>query len=144
MEWNSDAKNFLGVGFKFPIQVDRNTGRVKTSSFEEDIKEAILIILKTRKGQRVMRPDFGCDIYDYVFQSMDYNTISKMEHTVYEALALWEPRIRDVKVSIDAEMEQEGQILVHIDYVVRNTNNPYNLVYPFYIEEGLGAGEDGT
>lgn len=135
-EW---TKGFLGTGFAFPIQVDEATGRMKTVSLEEDIAQAIHIILMTRKGERVMRPDFGCDIYDYAFGTMDYTTLVQMEHAVREALMLWEPRITDVQVQINDEQEQEGCLLIEISYVVRSTNNPFNLVYPYYINEGMGA-----
>ena len=133
--------SFLGRGFKFPIQVDEVTGRFKMSSYEEDIQESIWIILNTRPGERIMRPEFGCRIYDYVFESMNYTVISAMTEAVREALLVWEPRIDNVEVEIDQERIFEGIAEIHIHYVVRSTNNPYNLVYPFYLSEGLGAGE---
>lgn len=133
------TKGFLGTGFSFPIEVDETTGLMKTVSMEEDIVQAIHIILTTRKGERVMRPDFGCDIYDYAFGTMDYTTLIQMEQAVQEALTIWEPRITDVEVQINDEQEQEGCLLIEISYVVRSTNNPFNLVYPYYINEGMGA-----
>ncbi len=135
-----DPKSFLGVGFKFPIQVDENTGRMKTSSYEEDIMEAIRIILSTRRGERIRNPEFGCGIYDYAFDTMDYTTLSRMQREVERALVLWEPRIEDTKVRLETEPE-EGLIRIHISYVVRTTNNPFNMVYPFYVNEGIGGGE---
>lgn len=133
-----DVNAFLGKGFKFPIQVDEITGKMKTSSYEEDIKEAIYIILMTKKGERVMNPDFGCGAYEYVFDTMDYTTLSMMEREVREALTLWEPRITDLEVNLEVDETQEGCVQVKIDYTVRSTNNPYNLVFPFYINEGFG------
>lgn len=133
------TKSFLGTGFSFPIEVEEATGRMKTVSLEEDIAQAIRIILMTRKGERVMHPDFGCDIYDYAFDTMDYTTQVQMEQAVREALMVWEPRIINVEVHINAEQEKEGVLLIEISYVVRSTNNPFNLVYPYYINEGMGA-----
>lgn len=133
------VRGFLGVGFHFPIEVDEATGKMKMVSLEEDIVQAIRIILMTRKGERVMRPDFGCDIYDYAFDTMDYTTLVQMEHAVREALIRWEPRITDIEVRINDEQEQEGVLLIEISYTVRSTNNPFNLVYPYYINEGMGA-----
>ncbi len=133
------TKAFLGTGFHFPIEVDEATGRMKTVSLEEDIAQAIRIILMTRKGERVMRPEFGCDIYDYAFDTMDYTTLFQMEQAVREALMIWEPRIIEVEVHINNEQETEGMLLIEISYVVRSTNNPFNLVYPYYINEGMGA-----
>lgn len=136
-EWER-ARGFLGRGFGFPIEVDEATGKMKTVSLEEDIEQAIRIILMTRKGERVMRPDFGCDIHDFAFDTMDYTTLVQMEQTVRQALMIWEPRITDVDVKIQDERE-DGLLLIGISYVVRSTNNPFNLVYPYYINEGMGA-----
>lgn len=136
MNDNGFEKSFLGRGFRFPITADSVTGKIETVSYEEDIKQAIYIILMTRKGERVMRPEFGCGIHEFAFGSMDYTTLSLMEKSVTEALILWEPRIRDAEVEIGLDEQDSGRLLVNINYVVRSTNNPYNLVYPFYINEG--------
>ena len=137
MEQN-DPKAFLGCGFKFPIQADENTGRIMTSSYEEDIKEAVRIILSTRKGERIRNPGFGCGIYDYAFGTLDFTTVSAIRHEVEKALVMWEPRIEDIEVTVDAGQE-EGVVLIGIRYVVRSTNNPFNLVFPYYLNEGYGG-----
>ncbi len=134
MEQNN-PKAFLGVGFAFPIQADKNTGRMKTSSYEEDIKEAIRIILSTRKGERIRNPGFGCGIYDHAFDTMDFTTLSAIKHEVEMALVSWEPRIEDIEVSVHEEAK-EGVLLIEVGYVVRSTNSPYNMVFPYYIREG--------
>jgi len=126
---------FLGRGFAFPPGVDPVTGEMRTAEYEEDIRQAIYLILMTRKGERVMRPEFGCSIHDYAFDTMDYETMSRIEEVVEEALVLWEPRIRDIEVT--AQRAEAGKLNIGISYVVRSTNNPYNLVYPFYLSEGL-------
>lgn len=128
--------DFLGKGFGFPVGLDPISGRIRTAGQEEDIKQAIYLILMTRKGERLMRPEFGCGIHDFAFAAMDYGTISQMEDSVKEALILWEPRIRDVEVEIQPQ-ETAGKLSISISYVVRSTNNPYNLVYPFYLNEGI-------
>ncbi len=127
-------KNFLGRGWKFPIQVTYE-GKIAESSYEEDIKEAILIILSTSKGERVMRPDFGCGIHDFVFASVNTATITLIEKTVREALITWEPRIELMSINIDTKEISNGKLLINIDYRIRNTNNRFNLVYPFYLKE---------
>lgn len=129
------AKDFLGHGWKFPVDVD-STGIIKESSYEEDIREAIWIILGTSRGERVMRPDFGCGIYDFVFDLINISTIGMIETSVREALILWEPRIEVNKVNISTKKAEEGKLLISIDYRVRSTNNEFNLVYPFYLGEG--------
>lgn len=130
-------KNFLGTGFGFPIKVDKNTGKIYEVSAEEDIKQAIYIIIMTAKGERIMRPDFGCDIHKYVFETLDFTTLSQMESAIKEALILFEPRIVNLEISVVQDKNEGGKVLINISYVVRQTNNPYNLVYPFYINEGM-------
>lgn len=137
---DSLQKKFLGTGFQFPIQVDENTGRMKTVSLEEDIKESIRIILMTKKGERKRRQEFGCGINDYAFETLDYMTVSAMKREIVQALIQWEPRIEDIDVSILTEQEEAGKAQIEIAYLVRSTNNPYNLVFPYYINEGFGRG----
>jgi len=129
------AREFLGRGWKFPVGVD-SKGRIDMSEYEQDIREAIWLILSTAKGERVMRPDFGCGIHDFVFASVNTSNIGLMESSVREALTIWEPRIELKDVSVSTERASEGQLLVSIDYRVRSTNNEFNLVYPFYLTEG--------
>ena len=133
-----NPKQFLGTGIKFPVQIDKASGRMMTSSYEEDIKEAIWIILMTKKGERIRNPEFGCGIYEYVFETLDYQTLKRMQRSVEEALLLWEPRIINVEVTVTVPNAQEGMVNIEIAYVVRATNNPFNLVFPFYINEGYG------
>jgi uncharacterized protein len=128
------AKEFLGKGWKFPVNVDLD-GKISMSEYETDIKEAIRIILGTAKGERLMHPDFGCGIHDFVFSPLNTATLSLVENTVREGLTLWEPRIELIKVEVIPEESAEGKLLVSIDYQVRVTNNRFNLVYPFYLKE---------
>jgi phage baseplate assembly protein W len=128
------AKGFLGEGWKFPVRVDEVTGRFATAQYEEDIQEAIRIIIMTRKGERIMRPDFGCSLQDYLFDGMDYSTSVRMSAEISHALVMWEPRITEVEVSVELD---EGRLLINVAYVVRATNNPFNLVYPYYLTEGM-------
>lgn len=135
-----NPKAFLGVGFAFPIQPDKNTGRMQTAAYEEDIKEAIRIILSTRKGERIRNPSFGCGIYNYAFDIMDFTTLSAVKHEIELALVAWEPRIEDIRVTVHEEADA-GRLLIEVGYVVRSTNSPYNMVFPYYIQEGYLKGE---
>lgn len=137
VERRETSKDFLGVGFQFPIQVEENTGRMKIVSYEEDIKEAIWIILSTRKGERIYQPYFGCGIHNYAFETLDYTTVSAMKREIEKALVQWEPRIEEIEVRIKT-VPEKGKVEIFIDYVVRSTNNPYNLVFPYYMNEGFG------
>lgn len=137
MEDGNWARDFLGKGWKFPVGVDPATGRVLSASSEEDIQEAVRMILLTGKGERMMRPEFGCNLRGFAFDHMDYTTQTQMEREAQEALIRWEPRITDVQVRMEQDPGEDGRLLIHVSYVVRATNNPYNLVYPYYINEGL-------
>lgn len=130
------GKSFLGRGWKFPVVVDPATGRIAMSEFEDDIAEAVRIILYTAKGERVMRPDFGCGIHEFVFETTDPTTLSLMEASVEEAITRWEPRVHEVDVKITQEQHDEGKLHISVSYRVRTTNNLYNQVYPFYMHEG--------
>ncbi|MGI6778039.1 MAG: GPW/gp25 family protein [Acetivibrionales bacterium] len=136
------GKGFLGKGWKFPVQVDRKTGRIMMSEHEEDIKESIRIIIMTYHGERVMRSSFGTKAKDYVFNTNELEYLTLMESDIEKALLKWEPRIRDLKVEVEADKGDSSRLLVNISYVVRSTNNAYNMVYPFYLFEGLKDVED--
>ncbi len=131
------SKEFLGTGWKYPVRVD-DQEKIAISRYEEDIKEAIWIILGTAKGERLMRHDFGCGIHEYVFSSMNTLNLHLIENTVREALILWEPRIELLGVKADTSYANVGKLIINIDYRVRATNTQYNLVYPFYLKEGVG------
>ena len=129
------AEKFLGTGWAFPVQPDEETGGICMSGQDQDIREALLVILGTRKGERVMRPDFGCGIHDFVFSVVNTSTLALIETSVREALTLWEPRIEVSDVNISTEKVDEGLLNIDIAYKVRTTNNRFNLVYPFYLTE---------
>ena len=130
------SASFLGRGWKFPIAVDATTGRFLLSEGEDDIAEAIRIILMTSRGERVMRPDFGCGLRDFVFGTTDETTLRLLETDITQAITVWEPRVRDVEVTTKLDPSQPGKLSIGIAYVVRSTNNLFNQVYPFYLEEG--------
>ncbi len=128
------AREFLGRGWKFPVRPD-SRGRIAISQYEEDVKEAIEIILSTSRGERAMRPDFGCGIYDFVFATPNAAIRGMMEEKVKDALVRWEPRIQVKEVEIHEQSSDDGKVHISISYLVRATNNEFNLVYPFYLKE---------
>jgi phage baseplate assembly protein W len=129
-----EDKAFLGKGWAFPVQPDA-AGEVALSAYEEDIRQAIHIILGTAQGERVMRPDFGAGLQTLVFEPMNTTTMALVRHRVEEALIIWEPRIDNVSVQVCAA-HPHGRLTIEIRYRVRATNTFYNLVYPFYLLEG--------
>ena len=130
------SKEFLGVGWKFPVNVGKD-GIFEISKYEEDIEEAIMIILGTSKGERVMRPDFGCDLHEYVFDVIDMQTIGRIKSSVIEALTTWEPRIEIITLDVSTKDVDNGKLIILLDYRILSTNNRRNFVYDFYLKEGI-------
>jgi Bacteriophage baseplate protein W len=129
------GREFLGTGWAFPVGIGAETGLINRVSYEEDIKQSIRIILSTAKGERVMRPDFGCGIHDLVFAAVTTQLVAQIETTVREALRTYEARIDVRRVEVDISGLSQGHLDVVIDYEVRATNQPGNFVYPFYFQE---------
>jgi uncharacterized protein len=123
--------DFLGSGWAFPVDVDAR-GRVALAHRERDIEQAIRIILLTPKGQRVMRPEFGCQVHDLVFAPNDATTAGLAEYYVREALAMWEPRIDVVAVRAVPDERQPERLLIELVYDIKATHDRRSLVFPFY------------
>lgn len=128
------SRAFLGVGWKFPIQVTPRGG-LALSLYEQRVEESLYLILSTAKGERVMLPDFGCGIHDLVFQVNDARTRSVVVQQVRDALTKYEPRIDVLDVSADSSPDQPNLLLIRVNYRIRTNNAIGNLVYPFYIQE---------
>lgn len=126
------SKPFLGVGWGFPLTLDE-LGFFNHAEYEESVRQSIWIILGTAKGERVMRPDFGCGIYDLVFEINSASTAGRVTQAIRQALLLFEPRIDVLDIQVQAA-EGGEVLLISIDYEVRATNNAFNLVYPFYLD----------
>ncbi|HEU4785293.1 MAG TPA: GPW/gp25 family protein [Ktedonobacterales bacterium] len=124
-------RDFLGVGWAFPVGVDAR-GRIALARQERDIEEAIRIILLTPKGQRVMRPEFGCQIHDLMFAPNDATTAGLAAYYVEEALGMWEPRIHLKEVNARPDPENQGRLLIDMSYEVKATHDSRSLVFPFY------------
>jgi phage baseplate assembly protein W len=136
------GKEILGVGWSFPVRVDRRltneasapyrgSGGIALARHEEDIQQAIRIILATSKGERRMRPNFGCDIHTLVFAPANEATFSLMRYYVQDALRMWEPRIEVREVLIESD-PREGTVNILLNYEIRATKDERSLVYPFY------------
>jgi hypothetical protein len=122
----------IGSGLAFPLQVDRRGG-IALAHDEQDIDQAIQLILGTAPGERPMRPEFGCGVHDFVFDTIDAGTVGRMEEAIRAALGRWEPRIEVRSVGFDVTHAVEGLLTIDIGFTVRATNTDRNLVYPFYV-----------
>lgn len=124
--------SFVGRGFAWPMVVD-HTGSIKLTDSAEDIDRSIRIVLVTAPGERLMRPQFGCRIWDLLFEPVTPNLLGLIAEAVRDALAQWEPRIDLDAVTPVPDPKDTALVRVHIDYRVRATNDRRNLVYPFYV-----------
>ena len=123
---------FVGRGFSWPMAVD-HTGSIKLTDSAEEIDHSMRIVLMTAPGERVMRPRFGCEIWDLLFEPVTPNLLGLIAAAVFDALGQWEPRV-DVEEVIPIQDPDDGALVrVHINYRVKATNDPRNLVYPFYV-----------
>ena len=134
MTKRSPERAFLGVGWTFPVCL--RGGRIEMSEYEQDIREAIRIILLTNRGERLMRPDFGAGLVDFLYESLSSSTLERIRTRVTEALIDWEPRIDIQSVDVSVDSSEPNKVLIEMSYWVRSTNTLANLVYPFYLEEG--------
>jgi phage baseplate assembly protein W len=131
----SEGKEFLGAGITFPFGVDAH-GHMAMHRLEDQVRQSIALILRTAKGERVMRPDFGSGLHKLVFEPMTPTTFARVQHEVREALIRFEPRIEVNRVEVTVDPHQGSRLLINIAYRVRRTDTLFNLVYPFYLERG--------
>ncbi|MFE1198201.1 GPW/gp25 family protein [Streptomyces olivaceoviridis] len=126
------GRQFIGAGWAFPPRTDA-TGSVALVRDEREIEESIRLILATSPGERPMRPEFGCALGDYVFAPADAGTAGQLAYEVRLALERWEPRIEVAEVAVRFDEADDGVLYIDIGYTVRGTNDPRNLVFPFYV-----------
>lgn len=128
----SNAADFVGRGISFPMRVDQS-GTIAMTSGSDDIDASIRVVLLTAPGERVMRPLFGCRIWELMFEPINANTLGLMSDAVREAVGRWEPRVELEDVTVEPDAAQQGRVLINVRYRVRATNDRRNLVYPFYV-----------
>ena len=128
----SDAANFVGKGISFPMRVDQS-GALALTSGSADIDGSLRMVLMTAPGERLMRPQFGCRIWDLLFEPINANTIGLMGEAVRDAVSQWEPRVDLEDVLIEPDDRDSARVMIQLKYRVRTTNDRRNLVYPFYV-----------
>lgn len=131
-EYNS----FLGRGWSFPPEFKKGTKSVKLLEDEEDIKSSLEILLSTRLGERIMVPDYGCNLDEMLFKPLNLTLKTYVIDLIKKAILYHEPRIDVNKIAIDPTNELEGELLININYTIRSTNSRKNMVFPFYKTEG--------
>jgi phage baseplate assembly protein W len=129
------SSDFLGVGWSFPVRPGGD-GDIELAEHEESVRQSVWLILGTSPGDRVMRPDFGCGLDDLMFSVGGAHTAGTVAAAVRRGLTTWEPRLDLLDVLVAPDPAVAGTLLIQITYRVRATNNVFNLVYPFYLEQG--------
>ena len=129
--------DLIGRGWTFPVKPDA-LGHLAFTGIEEKIRQSIWIILSTAPGERQMRPDFGCGIHDLVFEANTAALRGLVQQRVLESLTRYEPRVDVTDVRVETPPEQRNYLLIKIDYRIRANNAFFNLVYPFFLNEGAG------
>ncbi|WP_298548742.1 GPW/gp25 family protein [uncultured Aquimarina sp.] len=132
-----EDNKFLGSGWSFPPQFQKGGDQVVMVSGEKDIEQSLYILLTTSLQERVMQSDYGCELKDYVFESINQRFITDIKNAVTDAILNHEPRIKVDTVVLDNTDPEKGLIHIKVTYTVRMTNNRFNLVYPFYINEAF-------
>jgi hypothetical protein len=132
----ASGKSFLGTGWRFPPAFGQTDRRAVLVSGEDDIRESLHVLLSTAPGERVMQPDYGCDLRSLVFSELDASAVTAVQDAIRRAILFFEPRIDLESVDADDARAAEGVLTLHLNYRVRTTNTRSNMVYPFYFIEG--------
>jgi phage baseplate assembly protein W len=138
---NTSFNSFLGTGWSFPPTFDRESGQVDLVSDVEDINQSLNILLSTTLGERVMQPDYGCNLKEYMFESLNNSLIGIIKHHVENAILFYEPRIvaENINVTVaDSTDLIEGRFTITVEYVIPETNSRFNYVYDYYLNEATG------
>ncbi|WP_020160890.1 MULTISPECIES: GPW/gp25 family protein [Methylobacter] len=127
---------FLGRGWSFPPSFDAGSARVEMLEQESDIASSLEVLLGTRPGERIMLPQYGCNLDELLFENLDTRMKTLMADKIASAILYHEPRIHLEKVQLNDSREREGVVLIDIVYRVKATNSRFNFVYPYYKLEG--------
>lgn len=130
------STSFLGTGWSFPPAFNADAGIVELTSDQLDIQRSIQILLSTKKGERVMEPDYGCNLDEMIFEPMTTTFKTYIREMIRTAILYYEPRINLNSIAVDDSRETDGVIAIVLDYTIRTTNSRFNFVYPYYIKEG--------
>ena len=131
-----NKKSFLGSGWSFPPRFLESSQGIEMSKDDDDIAESLYILLSTLPGERIMNPEYGCDLQSQMFQSINISTKVVIEDLIATAILYFEPRVRLIAVDVEEKDQVSGIINVHITYEVKGVNSRKNMVFPFYLAEG--------
>ena len=131
-----ELKSFLGTGWGFPPTFNKEGKNAQMVSNEQDIAESIRILLSTEPGERLMRPEYGCNLRKFIFEREDSTFLNELNHLINQALLNFEPRINFIDATVISRDVLDGQLYIQINYTIIITNTRHNIVFPFYLLEG--------
>lgn len=134
----AEEHSFLGKGWSFPPEFDGRTGEIVMSAEEQDIRESLRILLTTRVGERIIQPEYGCDLTEFVFENLNTTNKTYIRDLVETAVLYFEPRIDVERLDFEVN-DNEGIVNMHLQYVIRSTNSRSNIVFPFYKNEASNS-----
>lgn len=134
----TEKNTFLGRGWGFPVEFNQNSRQVLLAENEEDIRQSLIILLNTTIGERVLRPEYGCNLEDLLFEALNVTTATMVTNRIKRAILFHEPRIKTDDIDLRPDY-QEGRVEVLISYTIISTNNRKNLVYPYLFIEATDA-----
>lgn len=133
---DNNNKSFLGSGWSFPPRFLDSSGGIEMSTDSDDIAESIYILLTTLPGERIMHPEYGCDLHSQVYRGINTTTKTVIKDLISTAILYYEPRVSLVAINVDSKNQVDGRLDINITYDIKGTNSRKNMVYPFYLVEG--------
>jgi len=130
---------FLGRGWSFPPKFKTISKTIEMVTDEEDIQQSLNLLLSTTPGERIMKPEYGCDLQSMVFAQLDSHTEQEIISMITDAILMFEPRITLEEVEVDSSDMLDGKLFIKIDYTIRKINIRTNIVFPFYLTEGTNV-----
>jgi len=132
--------SFLGQGWSFPTEFEPRTRQLTMVAQEQDIQQSLRILFNTEPGERIMNPEYGCPLRQFLFEQIDSSALTRIKATVEKAILLYEPRVSTLGVEVRTENINDGVLLLEVSYAVRTLNSRHNIVFPFMREATLLAG----
>lgn len=129
-------KSFLGTGWSFPPTFHLGSDSVEMVSEDEDIRQSLFLLISTIPGERLMRPAYGCDLHQLVFEQVSHTLRVEIISLVEMAILRYESRIKVDNIAVSMSPENYGLLYIAVEYIIKTTNSRSNIVYPFYLKEG--------
>lgn len=133
-----EKNSFLGRGWQFPPEFPGEGESVAMADEFDDVRQALEALLQTAKYERLMHPEFYCDLQEFVFSSDNDQTRADISNAISRAILHNEPRVDFAGVKFSLDPAQPGVLYLDVEYVVRSTNSRHNMVFPFYLNEATG------